>query len=364
VVRYDINRTQEAFTLYTSGHAPAAFLIGMDGTVRHEWRRPFSTVWNAKAPEAWPKTPQPDDFVYFRKVRLFPNGDLIAVYEAAGDTPYGYGAVKLDKDSNVIWTYLAAAHHDLDVGPDGRIYLLTQEIVRDPPASSNLKSPRIEDFLVILGPDGKEQTKIRLTDVVAKSRWRHLLSMVSAYATADPLHTNTVKVIREGEAQNFPFGSAGQVLLSFRELGAIGVVEIERQTLVWATRGPWIAQHDPHILPNGNMLLFDNYGHFSDEEGFSRVIEFNPRTMEIAWDYGGTAQESLKSEIRSWQQRLPNGNTLIVESNGGRIFEVTRQGDIVWEYLNPVRHQEPKGVPKIPIIGWAEGWTRQPSTPA
>jgi hypothetical protein len=236
VTRNVASRAQQGVTLYTSAHAPAAFLISMDGTRLHEWRKPFSAIWNPKAAEAWPKTPRPDDFVYFRKARLFPNGDLIAIYEAAGDTPYGYGAVKLDKDSKVIWTYLGAAHHDLDIGPDGRVYLLTQEIVRDPPIFGDLETPRLEDFLVVLGHDGKEQRKIWLTDVVAKSQWRHLLNMVSEYAKADPLHTNTIKVISDQQAKNFPFGKAGQVLLSFRELGAIGVVDVERQTLVWATR--------------------------------------------------------------------------------------------------------------------------------
>ncbi len=34
-------------------------------------------------------------------------------------------------------------------------------------------------------------------------------------------------------------------------------------------------------------------------------------------------------------QRLPNGNTLITESSFGRFFEVTREGEVVWEYVNP-----------------------------
>ena len=34
-------------------------------------------------------------------------------------------------------------------------------------------------------------------------------------------------------------------------------------------------------------------------------------------------------------QRLPNGNTLVCESSYGRFFEVTQEGEIVWEYVNP-----------------------------
>jgi hypothetical protein len=35
-------------------------------------------------------------------------------------------------------------------------------------------------------------------------------------------------------------------------------------------------------------------------------------------------------------QRQPNGNTLITEGTDGRIFEVSTDGDIVWDYINPV----------------------------
>lgn len=363
ITRADLSRAQDGLTLYTSGHAPAATLLDMDGTVLHEWRKPFSEVWNPDAPEAHPKTPQPDEFVYFRKALTYPNGDLIAVYEAAGDTPYGYGVVKLDRDSNVIWTYLGPAHHDIDIGPDGNIYLLTHEIVNEPPKFGPLATPRVEDFLVVLDPDGRELRKLALTDIVAKSQWRHLLHTVTSYAVADPLHANTVKVISAREATRFPFATAGQVLFSFRELGALFVIDIDREEAVWAARGPWIGQHDPDLLPNGHILLFDNYGHFSDEEGISRVIEFDPKTMRIAWQYTGTEDEPFRSTIRSWQQRLPNGNTFIVESNGGRVFEVTRAGEIVWEFINPVRHEgEPSGT-KIPVIGWAERLDRNHFTP-
>jgi hypothetical protein len=69
----------------------------------------------------------------------------------------------------------------------------------------------------------------------------------------------------------------------------------------------------------------------------SRVVEFDTTTQEIVWSYAGNDKHPLDSPIRSGQQRLPNGNTLIIESDGGRLLEVTRQGEIVWEYINPVR---------------------------
>src|SRR3546814_1398300 len=57
-----------------------------------------------------------------------PNGDLIVQFETYGDTPWGYGIARLDKDSNVVWRYLGRSHHDFDIAEDGRIYTLTHEM--------------------------------------------------------------------------------------------------------------------------------------------------------------------------------------------------------------------------------------------
>ena len=37
----------------------------------------------------------------------------------------------------------------------------------------------------------------------------------------------------------------------------------------------------------------------------------------------------------SGSQKLPNGNILINEAETGRFFQVTPDGEIVWEYINP-----------------------------
>jgi hypothetical protein len=347
---FDRAAVQLGLTLYASGHAAAAYLMDVDGRVLHEWRRPYSSVWNETAKV---KTPQPDAYVYFRKVKMFANGDLLALYEGVGDTPYGYGMVKLDRNSNVLWRFLDYTHHDFDVGPDGRIYVLTHDFSKTPtPDFGNLQNPRIEDSLVVLSPDGRELQRIPLLEPVAKSRYRHLLHTVSSYSVGDPLHTNDVDLISKAAARNFPYGKPGQVLISFRELNAIGVLDPKSKRMVWMARGPWIGQHDPDILPNGNIVLFDNYGQFEGPGGASRVLEFNPRTMSIVWQYAGDSGNRFDSSIRSEQQRLANGNTLIVESNGGRVLEVTPAGRTVWQFVNPVRGGA-KGE-KIAIVSSAE----------
>jgi hypothetical protein len=65
------------------------------------------------------------------------------------------------------------------------------------------------------------------------------------------------------------------------------------------------------------------------------VLEIDPLTKNIVWTY----QESLPWNFFiariSNAQRLPNGNTLINEGFFGRFFEVTPEGEVVWEYVNP-----------------------------
>ncbi|WP_118134936.1 arylsulfotransferase family protein [Oceanicella sp. SM1341] len=345
-------RSQGGVTLYTTGDQPSAYLVDMDGQVLHQWTKPFSQVWSAD----WGGVaePQPDEFVYFRHAHVYPNGDLLAIYEGVGDTPYGYGLVKIDKDSNVIWSYPGRAHHQFSVGPDGNIYTLTHEIVDDVlPSFEHLESPRLEDFLVVLSPDGEELKKIRLLPAMAASKFRHILYATSGFALGDPLHANAVKYITAEQAANFPWAEEGDLLFSFREANGVAILNPETEEVHWATRGPWLGQHDADLLDNGHLLLFDNYANYQGEDGSSRVLEIDPETMGIVWQYAGTKDQPLESRIRSDQQRLANGNTMITESNGGRILEVTPEGEIVWEFMNPVR-TEFNGQTIIPIVAWAE----------
>jgi hypothetical protein len=362
VTRHDPARAQQGLTLYTSGQEARADLVAMDGEVVHEWQLPFSAVWDETSPIS---DPQPDDFIYWNKAMIYPNGDLLAIYVAAGDSPWGYGLVKIDRDSQLVWKYLGQVHHDVDIGEDGRIYALTHEIrhneYRDFP---QLAVPRIDDFVVVLSPDGEELQKVSITDALINSPYERLLTRVVWYTKGDYLHTNGIDVLEAGDTAKLPVADAGQVLLSFREIDTIALLDLDEERIVWAVRGPWLAQHDSDILPDGNILLFDNLGNFlhadgSDAEGGggrSRILEFDPSTTEIVWQYAGTPEEPFESDVRASQERLANGNTLITEETGGRILEVTPDHEIVWEFVNPVRAEGrgEDGGDLIPIVSWAE----------
>src|SRR3546814_13943000 len=95
-------------------------------------------------------------------------------------------------------------------------------------------------------------------DILAKPEYRRLLDHISWFNNHDFIHTNTIEYIDAEKAAVLPFAEEGQVLLSFRDIGTLAVIDLDSEEIVWARRGDWAGQQDPDILPNGNILLFDN----------------------------------------------------------------------------------------------------------
>ena len=118
------------------------------------------------------------------------------------------------------------------------------------------------------------------------------------------------------------------------------VLDFEAAAIVWVLPGElansiFRSQHHPTMLDNGNMLFFDNKG--PPPHDTSSVYEFDPVTLDEAWVYTGTASRPFFSDCCGTCYRLPNGNTLITETQFGRAFEVTPYKSIVWEFVNPHR---------------------------
>jgi hypothetical protein len=265
----------------------------------------------------------------------------------------------MDKDSRLIWKYLAHAHHDFDIDGAGNIYVLTHEIsTADLPIPQEesaafreqLKKPRIDDYIVKLSPDGQELAKIWLTGTFARSPFYRRLRLVPYNDNGDFLHANSVRVLARA-VPGLPLSRPGQLLVSLRDVSTVALVDMDGARVIRALSGPWVRQHDAEFLPDGTLLVFDNEGDPDGGRG-SRVLELDPVTSKVKWSYGGREGQPLDSEARGSQSRLANGNTLIVESWGGRMVEVTRAGDVVWEFINPVRGGSNES--HIPIIHWAE----------
>ncbi len=238
-------KTYDGFTLYTTTEAARATLLDMRGETVHEWALPFSKAW-PRPPHI--RFPVSDDQINWFRCHLFANGDLLAIYHTGVDTPYGYGLVKLNKDSQLLWKYPGRVHHDIDVAEDGTLYTLTQKLERRPPTGMEfLPSPYIADSLTILSADGRELKTIPILETFRNSPYALLVSLIgqelapvaqsplpdftpppitvaplgappSLLSKGDYIHANTVRVLGRSLAPQFPLFKPGQVLISLRNL--------------------------------------------------------------------------------------------------------------------------------------------------
>lgn len=316
---YERGRACDGLNFFTSGHEPGAYLMDMDGNVIHRWYCEFIDAWRAGPRGPLPRSTKSGGF--WRRAYLFENGDVLGIYD-------GLGLVKLDKDSNIIWSYMGAAHHDLEVMDDGRIFVLTREAHIVPRIHPD--EPILEDFVTELDSDGREVRSISLLEAFENSE-KHSALLAGMKPSGDVFHTNTVEVLDGRISNRMPPFKRGRVLVCVRELDAVAVVDLDEERVVWAIVAPWKRPHQPTVLDNGNIMIFDNRGFYDH----SRIIEFDPRTTNIVWDYAGDEPSDFSSPECGSAIRLANGNTLITETDRGRAFEVTPERDTVWEYVNP-----------------------------
>jgi hypothetical protein len=308
------------FNFVLSGHGPEAFLMDMEGNVLHRWRRAFREIWPDHDKRNWYRGD-----LYWRRAHLFPNGDVLAIFD-------GLGLIKIDESSNLLWAYSGEAHHDLSVAEGGSIYVLTHERTIIPRISPT--NQVFEDFITVLDAHGNEIRKVSLFESVANSSYAFLLE--KAGKKGDIFHTNTIEVL-DGRLEHLSETfEAGNVLVSIHGLHAVGVVDLDAEEMVWGMTGSWKFQHQPTLLDNGNILLFDNLG----TPGRSSVLEVEPFNGETVWVYQAERPDEFFSFSCGTSERLPNGNTLITESDNGRAIEVTPDKKIVWEYVNPHRAGE------------------------
>ncbi len=357
-------RTYDGFTLYTPlggstgpDETNEVYLIDMQGNVVHTW-----TVEHAPGLYGF----------------LLPNGNLLygGNTRELQPTPGGGGGgtiQEIDWDGNVIWEYTDTEiskymHHDFDKLPSGNILVIAWTPMRE----ENMARVQggIEGMEFVDPDTGEEKIwadVIYEIDYETKEivwEWRVEDELVIEDYPLAPLlnrhswtHINSVVYLPEGNSYN---GQPAVMIMS-RQLDLVLIIDYSTKEVLWEWGpGEIKVPHDPTLLDSGNILLFDNGMHKPDttRSGIpaSRILEVNPNTNEIEWEYRGDGLRNFRffSSVISGAQRLPNGNTLICEGVPGRIFEVTRgerieydddnpdhmrdqlfDNEIVWEYHNP-----------------------------
>jgi uncharacterized protein (UPF0248 family) len=328
---FNPNRASPGFTLFAPliWENKSVYLIDLQGNVVHTWKMPYPPGLSGYLTE---------------------RGTLIYNGRTSEDSflsrfPFKGGVIlEADWNGKVLWEVHHPDHHhhgillrngNLLLNCMGRVPDDIARRVRGGAEEDSLPSgqyaPRAEaeaskmysDYLAELTPAGETVWEWRT--------WEHLDPVADGITEVQAPRTlwaqgNSVLELPDGD-----------ILASHRPTST--VVRISRKTgeILWKLGSPTLAgQHAPTLLANGNILIFDNGVHrLDDSMPFSRVIEINPATNEIVWKYQDSPVWNFFSPRMGNAQRLPNGNTLVCESSFGRFFEVTKGGEIVWEYVNP-----------------------------
>ena len=146
---------------------------------------------------------------------------------------------------------------------------------------------------------------------------------------ADLFHPNDVEELSAELAPKFPMFEAGDLLISIRRMNLVAVIDGTDYRFKWWSHGPWISQHDPDFTDDGLISVYNN----NTERGPSNILRIDPATRELTV-LPAAPGAGWHSPFMGNHQYLPNGNILITESRGGRVFEVTPAGKIVWEFVH------------------------------
>jgi hypothetical protein len=338
VTTHDADRAYMGYNLYCCELCPDVMLMDMEGTIVHAWARPDS------------------DEGQFQHAIMLPDGGVAAI------SNHPKSLMRLDLNSNLVWKKDIPCHHEVMLTPDSTLLVITDEKL--PYRGLLVTFPLILE-LTLEGEeigrwsacehldDMKEVFDTRsfldtiLDEMLADERQAREYKRIASRREAkqledgqvlyDYFHMNTVNVLPDT-----PLGAMqhtfrpGNLLVCFKHVNQIAILDKETGVTLWAW-GEGVMQwpHHPTMLENGNILVFDN----GSQRRFSRVIELDPLTGTVAWEYVTDPRRDFFSYARGSAQRLPNGNTLICEGDRARVFEVTRDGRIVWEWLNPVTQE-------------------------
>jgi hypothetical protein len=377
---YDPARSWSGYTVLSPLATQAAVVIDMNGNVVKQWD---GYVNSAGGP-----------------ARVLPGGSVVAANGARPPHQESLELIQRDFDGNTVWSFArneqvetpdrgtiwsARQHHDwqredfpagyfspgAEPSAEGsNTLILTHTNLMEP----NVADAMLEDDRIIeVSWDGEIVwewfASQHIDELGLDADARAAIKAASGYSAArgsfDWLHINSATYV--GPNRWFDAGderfAPNNVIISSRQASLLAIVGRDG-SIVWQL-GPdfsqsealrairqIIGQHHAHLIPKGlpgagNLLVFDNGG--SSGYGFdspiaqngmgkfaratSRVLEIDPVTLELVWSY--SSPQFFSTNI-SGAQRLPNGNTLVTEGAGGRLFEVTADGTIVWEYMYPL----------------------------
>ena len=253
---------------------------------------------------------------------------------------------KFTFDDEVVWTKeVDPIHHEIYLGRNNTIFTMTKE--------AHEYNGRNVEFDVVLeyDKDGNEITRW--------STWDHLEHLQTFHkeleldrpasvllpenhekntsiwgAEHDYYHVNAFTEIPANELQKLhPAFKPGNWLITTRHGSMTFIIDENTGKVLWTAiydqiQGNLEGQHVARMLPNGNVLIFDN-GRY---RGWSRIVEINTATLEVVNEY---KEDKFFTYSQGFYQILPNGNWLITMSESGYVYEIDSQKNTVWEFYLP-----------------------------
>lgn len=334
----------KGYTLITPLAGYSTYLLDMQGRIVHEWKH---------------------NFIQPQFAKLLPNGNLAVLGthkslllppNAVPNSPSSSleahvrrqgGAAstlqELDWDGALIWSYdNPFIHHDFCRLDNGNTLIpewialpdeISHKVKGGRKRSKKQMPPMLGDDIIEIDIDGNtvsrwetwklfDPRKDPICPLEDRSEWTHLNSVDQQ--------------------------SNGDIVISCRENHRIAIIDRKSKQFIWKFGEDSLGhQHHATALANGNVQVFDNglHGHHLPA---SRIIEVNPRTNDIEWQYSAVPKDQFFSAHISGAQRLTHNNVLICEGTGGRILEISRTGDPVWEWVSPFLHE----MPHFGLINW------------
>lgn len=312
----DEDKAAGGYTLISPiGNFTKTYALNMKGEVVHEWDRGLP----------------PGNYAY-----LLPTGNLLSgnrTDEGPHIAAKGGCLREFDWDGNIVWEYTDhTQHHDFRRLANGNtIYIGLEDMREDTQARLIGGMPGTEheggiihaDYLREVTPDGETVWEWHAQDEMEIENY----PVCPLCPREEQMHMNTV-----AEDKN------GNFMISSRHTNHCAVIDKKTGKFIWEMMELSFGhQHDFQELENANYMLFSN-GYHTDRTGpaaGSRIFEIDPATKEIVWEFVGLPPHTFYSGHISGCQRLWNGNTLICEGVGGRVFEVTPDKEVVWNYTSP-----------------------------
>lgn len=285
---------------------------------------------------------------------LLPDGSFLA---RLGRTLY-----RRDRCGKVLWKIGGRFHHSIAADGAGAFWTWRDDyMVRAALDDGHaLEEIHIEDVI-------KANPDITAFEMLTKPgdwKWRALTARTTLYAATppkdspyyiDPFHQNDVDPLTPEKAVLFPDFQPGDVLVSMRHINIVFVMRPSTLKILWFRQGYTSRQHDPDWSGQGTISVFDNRNH----QDASRIAEFHPAELAPRLRVDGAAYQ-IYTDAGGSHETMPDGGTLIISRNQGRMLHLRKDGSIAFDFLNVydetsvLRLYDARFIPESEVLKWKD----------